>query len=87
MVDNNNLGLVWQQVLQSLSLADVDMYFLDDSAGGGMETASYVPPPNATGRFVFISRPAQEHWQGGTVGTGTNNSPDFRQEVLTWLGS
>jgi hypothetical protein len=89
MIDGSSLAEthIWTAVFNRLLDNGIDIYALNDSAAGGNESSSYQPPVNASGSFIYVDRPTQEHWQGGFPGTGTNNSRTFRQEVLDWFNS
>jgi len=60
---------------------------VDAAAYYGDEASGYIPPADAIGTFHFESRPEQEHWQGGNLGTGTNNSVEFRKYVFNWFSN
>jgi hypothetical protein len=87
MSDGRDLSQEWRGILDNLLINGVDVYIVDDKASFGDEASSYTPPDGATGSFFFDSRPSQEHWQGGYPGTGTNNSPSFRDYVFNWFAS
>ncbi len=81
----------WTRIFNNLLKWGTDIYVLDDAGHFGGEASGYSAPEGATGTFKFDPRPYQEHWQGpfdgsiSALSTGTNNSPSYRDYVLSWF--
>ena len=91
LVNGGRLETEWPRILDTLLRWGTDIYVLDDKAFYGDEASGYSAPQDAVGTFFYDSRPEQEHLQGpfdGSISylsTGTNNSPTYRDYVLSWF--
>jgi hypothetical protein len=97
LIDGGNLATEWPHILNTLLGWGTDIYVLNDidQAGTGGEASGYSAPSGATGEFWYDDQSdpstGQEHWQGPWGGpisyssTGTNNSPAFRDKVMSWF--